>query len=44
VVSVMRGFTPGELSELVTAAIGRPPVVRRRIGFRVTASWAPEAR
>ena len=44
VVSVMRGFTPGELSELVTAAIGRPPVVRRRIGFRVTASWTPEAR
>jgi SAM-dependent methyltransferase len=44
VVSVMRGFTPGELSELVAAAIGRPPVVRRRIGFRVTASWTPEAR
>jgi SAM-dependent methyltransferase len=43
VVSVMRGYTPGELSELVTAAIGRPPVVRRRIGFRVTASWTPEA-
>ena len=44
VVSVMRGFTPGELSELVTAAIGRSPIVRRRIGFRVTASWTPEAR
>jgi 2-polyprenyl-3-methyl-5-hydroxy-6-metoxy-1,4-benzoquinol methylase len=44
VVSVMRGFTPGELSELVSAAVGRPPVVRRRIGFRVTASWTPEAR
>lgn len=44
VVSVMRGFTPGELSELVTAAIGRAPTVRRRIGFRVTASWTPEAR
>ena len=44
VVSVMRGFTPGELSELVTAAIGRTPAVRRRIGFRVTASWTPEAR
>ena len=44
VVSVMRGFTPGELSELVTAAIGRVPLVRRRIGFRITASWTPEAR
>jgi 2-polyprenyl-3-methyl-5-hydroxy-6-metoxy-1,4-benzoquinol methylase len=44
VVSVMRGFTPGELSRLVTAAIGREPLVRRRIGFRVTASWTPEAR
>ena len=44
VVSVMRGFTPGELAELVSAAIGRTPVVRRRIGFRVTASWTPEAR
>jgi SAM-dependent methyltransferase len=44
VVSVMRGFTPGELSELVAAAIGRRPAVRRRIGFRVTASWTPEAR
>ncbi len=43
VVSVMRGFTSGELSELVSAAIGRAPVVRRRIGFRVTASWTPEA-
>ena len=44
VVSVMRGFTPGELAELVIAAIGRPAEVRRRIGFRVTASWNPEAR
>jgi 2-polyprenyl-3-methyl-5-hydroxy-6-metoxy-1,4-benzoquinol methylase len=44
VVSVMRGFTPGELTALVAAAIGRAPLVRRRIGFRVTASWTPEAR
>lgn len=44
VVSVMRGFTPGELAELVSAAIGQTPVVRRRIGFRVTASWTPEER
>ena len=39
VVSVMRGFTAPELQELVRAATGRTPVVRRRAGFRVTASW-----
>ena len=42
VVSVMRGYTPGELSRLVTSALGRAATVRRRIGFRVTASWTPE--
>lgn len=42
VVSVMRGYTPRELSELVGSALGRVPVVRRRIGFRITASWTPE--
>ena len=42
VVSVMRGYTPGELSRLVVAALGRAPSVHRRIGFRVTASWTPE--
>src|SRR5687768_12214163 len=41
VVSVMRGFTPDELSDTVTDAIARRPVVHRRRGFRVTASWAP---
>lgn len=41
-VSVMRGYTPGELSSLVAAAIGRAPLVRRRLGFRVTATWTPE--
>ena len=39
VVSVLRGFTAPELRELVRAATGRTPVVRRRVGFRVTASW-----
>ena len=42
VVSVMRGYTPDELCELVTAALQRAPTVRRRIGFRVTATWVPE--
>jgi SAM-dependent methyltransferase len=41
VVSVMRGFTPGELGDVVRAATGRDPVVRRRPGFRVTAQWTP---
>ena len=42
VVSVMRGYTTRELARLVASAIGRAPVVRRRIGWRVTASWCPE--
>jgi SAM-dependent methyltransferase len=41
VVSVMRGFTPGELSDTVQLAIARRPVAHRRRGFRVTTSWAP---
>jgi SAM-dependent methyltransferase len=39
VVSVMRGFTPGELSSIVTTATARVPVVRQRLGFRLTAFW-----
>ena len=42
VVSVMRGYTPAELSQLVSRAVGRAPRVRRRLGFRVTACWTPE--
>ena len=42
VVSVMRGFTATELSVIITGAVGRAPTVRRRIGFRITASWTPE--
>ena len=42
VVSVMRGYTTTELSRLITGTIGRTPDVRRRLGFRVTASWTPE--
>jgi hypothetical protein len=41
VVSVMRGFTSGELADLVHEAVGTRPVVKRRLGWRVTASWSP---
>jgi SAM-dependent methyltransferase len=44
VVSVLRGFTPRELAELVRGATGVGPRVRRHIGFRVTASWSPSRR
>ena len=41
VVSVMRGFTPTELTGTVHQAIARKPVTHRRLGFRLTTSWAP---
>lgn len=41
VVSVMRGFTPNELSDTVHEAVARRPRARRRRGFRVTTSWVP---
>lgn len=41
VVSVLRGFTPQELMDTVRDAIARKPVVHRRRGFRITASWVP---
>ena len=41
VVSIMRGYAGDELRRLVTASIGRSPDVRRRRGWRVTASWRP---
>jgi SAM-dependent methyltransferase len=44
VVSVLRGFTREELTDTVKDAIARKPVVRRRRGFRITASWAPAQR
>ena len=43
VVSVMRGFTPPELRSIVEGAVGTVPRVRRRVGWRVTASWEPAA-
>jgi SAM-dependent methyltransferase len=41
VVSILRGFEVAELRDLVRAAVGVSPVVRRRVGWRVTASWSP---
>lgn len=41
VVSVLRGFTPGELRQLVEKATNQIPVARRHLGFRTTASWTP---
>lgn len=39
--SVLRGFTPDELRDHVRRATSLTPVVRRRAGWRVTASWSP---
>lgn len=39
--SVLRGFTEGELGGMVVAATGVQPAIRRRLGFRLTASWTP---
>ncbi|HKV50217.1 MAG TPA: methyltransferase domain-containing protein [Gemmatimonadaceae bacterium] len=44
VVSVLRGFTRGELGELVRRSVGQDAYVRYRLGFRVTASWTPAER
>ena len=41
VVSVLRGFTAKELADTVNDAVARNPVVHRRRGFRITASWVP---
>ena len=41
VVSVLRGFTPDELRDLVRTATQQTPVTHRRLGYRTTASWAP---
>jgi SAM-dependent methyltransferase len=41
VVSVLRGFTPRELSLHVERATGHAAAVRRHPGFRVTATWSP---
>lgn len=41
VVSILRGFEVSELRDLVRHAVGVAPAVRRRMGWRVTASWSP---
>lgn len=41
VISVMRGFVPSELADIVEAATRRRPRVTRRAGFRLTTSWEP---
>jgi ubiquinone/menaquinone biosynthesis C-methylase UbiE len=41
VVSVLRGFTRGELRELVHTAVRHTPSVHDRLGFRTTAAWSP---
>jgi len=41
VLSIMRGFTREELTEIVSRAIGAPARVKHRRGFRITASWTP---
>jgi ubiquinone/menaquinone biosynthesis C-methylase UbiE len=42
VVSVFRGFTAAELARIFHNATGRPAILRRRLGFRLTARWTPE--
>jgi SAM-dependent methyltransferase len=39
VASVLKGFVPGELRRVLSAAVDRPVDVTRRAAFRVTASW-----
>ncbi|HEY4217082.1 MAG TPA: methyltransferase domain-containing protein [Gemmatimonadaceae bacterium] len=41
VVSVLRGFTADELRRHVETATNTTPVVRHRLGFRLTAHWSP---
>ena len=42
-ISVLRGFTEAELGGMVVSATGVQPAIRRRLGFRLTASWTPAA-
>jgi ubiquinone/menaquinone biosynthesis C-methylase UbiE len=41
VVSVLRGFTRGELEKMVERAVQRQARVRQRPTFRLTAAWTP---
>jgi SAM-dependent methyltransferase len=42
--SIRRGFAPGELRTIVRAATGANPRIEQYLGFRVTAAWAPTGR
>lgn len=42
--SVLRGFQPGELADLVRRATGQTPVVRRGRFWRLVARWRPRTR
>ena len=42
-ISVLRGFTPRELSAHVRESTGHRATVRRHLGFRLTATWTPFA-
>jgi hypothetical protein len=39
IMSIRRGFRPGELREIVKGATGAEPRIREYLGFRVTAAW-----
>ena len=39
--SVLRGFTGGELADHVRRSTGRTALVRRHLGYRLTATWNP---
>ncbi|HEY0995103.1 MAG TPA: methyltransferase domain-containing protein [Gemmatimonadaceae bacterium] len=39
--SILKGFTPDELGQLVLDATGVRPVVETHAGWRITASWEP---
>lgn len=41
IISIMRGFEQSELRQLVQQAVGVTPEVRKRLGWRLTASWTP---
>ena len=43
VVSVLRGFTAGELRTATEAATRHVPSVRRHLGYRLTATWMPQS-
>jgi 2-polyprenyl-3-methyl-5-hydroxy-6-metoxy-1,4-benzoquinol methylase len=42
--SVLKGFTAPELADLVRRNTGAQARVRRRLGFRLTATWRPRVR